>query len=61
MKIKIRPNLPEKAIDMGVKPGEIYDAEEAPGTVKGAIRFKVIDEDGDAQWCTLKPQNFYRL
>jgi hypothetical protein len=61
MKIKIRGPLPEKAIDLGIKVGEIYDAENAPGTIKDALRFKVMDEEGDVQWCTLRPKNYQKL
>jgi len=46
---------------MGVRIGQIYEAEQAPGTVKDAIRFKVIDDEGEAEWCTLRPKNYIKL
>jgi hypothetical protein len=61
MKIKVRGLLPDKVVDMGVRIGQIYEAEQAPGTVKDAIRFKVIDDEGEAEWCTLRPKNYIKL
>lgn len=61
MKVKIKGKLPEHVKDMGVRHGQVYDAEPCPSTRLDAVRFIVIDDDGTPEWCTVLPNNYTRL
>ena len=61
MKIKIIGPLPEHVADLGVKPGQKYEAEPSPNTRLDAVRIKVIRESGSFEWCTLLPKNYEKL
>jgi hypothetical protein len=61
MKIKIIGTLPDHVTDMGVKPGQTYDAEPTPNTRLDAVRFKVLKESGSFEWCTLMPKNYRKI
>lgn len=60
MKIKIVGALPQMLKDLGVKPGDKFDAEPAPNTTLGAVMFKV-NVDGELQWATVWPENFKKI
>jgi len=61
MKIKIKGPLPDHVADLGVKPGQKYDAEPSPNTRLDAVRIKVIRESGSFEWCTLLPKKYERI
>lgn len=49
--------LPEHVRDMGVRPGQKYDAMPAMGTRLKALSFQVM-KDGHFEWCTVMPKNY---
>lgn len=61
MKVKIRGKLPDHVKDMGVRNGQIYDAEPCPNTRLEAVRFLIFDEDYEPVWCTVLPANYVKL
>lgn len=61
MKIKITGPLPEHVADLGVRPGQKYDAEPSPNTRLDAVRIRVIRESGFFEWCTLLPKNYEKI
>ncbi len=61
MKIKIKGPLPDHVADMGVKPGQKYDAEPSPNTRLDAVRIKVLQESGSFLWCTILPRNYEKI
>lgn len=61
MKVKIKGKLPDHVKDMGVKQGQVYDAEPCPNTRLEAVRFIVIDQEGEPEWCTVLPSNYVKL
>jgi len=60
MKIQIKGNLPDHVKDLGVKWGDVFDAEEVPGTRLDAVRFIVFVDDGQ-QFCTVLPDNYIKI
>lgn len=60
MKIKLVGALPERLRDLGIKPGDRFDAEPAPNTRLGAVRFNV-EKDDEFHICTVWPENFVKL
>jgi hypothetical protein len=57
MIIRIKGKLPDHIWDMGVRPGQRYDAHVAPDTNLDARRFIVV-VDGQQQYCTVFPKNY---
>ena len=59
MKIKITNgvNLPSHVRDMGVREGDVFDAQEVPNTRLDAVRFMVFLDD-ELQWCTVMGKNY---
>lgn len=60
MIIKIKGELPDHIRDLGVRPGQRYDAHVAPDTNLNARRFIVL-VDGRPQYCTVLPKNYDEL
>ena len=60
MKIKLKNNLPEHIMDMGVKPGEVYDALPLPESRLDALRFRIF-RDGKEEWCTVWKAHYEKV
>jgi hypothetical protein len=60
MKIKVKGELPQHIKDLGVRPGQEYDAFEEPGTRLDAVSF-MVDKDDEMVKCTLLPKYFKKL
>ncbi len=58
MKIKVKGPLPTHIKSLGVKPGQIYEAEPAAGTRLDAVLIRIPGDEGEIQYCTLLPKNF---
>jgi len=60
MKIKLVGALPQMLRDMGLKPGECYEAEPAPFTTLGAVQFKIV-RNGEEEFATVWPENYKKI
>ncbi len=60
MKIKVKGKLPSHVKDLGVKPGQTYDAFSAVGTRLDAVSF-TLEKDGELIICTLLPLNYEKI
>ena len=60
MKIKLTGALPRQLKEMGLKPGEKFEAMPAENTRLGAMRFKVMVGD-EEQVATVYKENYIEL
>ena len=60
MKIKLKGHLPTHLLDLGLRPGNKFDAEPALNTRLDAVKFIIIVDD-EQYVCTVLPKNYEKI
>jgi hypothetical protein len=60
MKIKLVGALPPELRDLGLKPGNMFDAYPAPGMEISAVNIRLV-KDGEIQVATVFARNYLKI